>query len=310
MKKTTVTIGIPAYQSESNIAQLLNSLVKQKQIGIKIENILVYADGCTDKTIVNARSVKSKIIQVMASGKNKGYAFALQSLINKSKSDVFVGLNDDIKIISSSVIENLVKPFTDKKVGIVGGNIKALTPKTFIGRCIYASYLVFEPMRYGINRGHTDLTCDGKIFALSRGFAKTLNLKKTQVGNVDIYLYYENLKQGRVYKFAKKAEIWFRLPETIDDFQSQEVRARVSRKLMQSKFKKFFASSHKLPKMEYLKSAIRVFKKYPLETIAFKLVINNLSAISKKSYKKWDLALTTKKLALLASDFESWPLIF
>lgn len=306
MKRISVTIGIPAYQSELNIAALLNSLIKQKQENINIQKILVYADGCTDDTVKNAKSVKNKKIQVIASRKNKGFAYALQSLIDKNNSEIFVGLNDDIRIDSNSTIQELVKPFRNKKVGLVAGNIKALAPKTFIGRCVYASFLVFEPLRYEIENGLTDLTCDGKIFALKKDFAKTLNLKKRSVGNVDIFLYYENLRQGRVYKFAKNSQIFFRLPETIKDFKSQESRAILSRKLMASQFGELFKTKHKFSKITYLVSAFKVFIQYPLETVVFKLLINKSLNLNKRSSLKWKLALTTKKLSLLFTDFESF----
>lgn len=304
MKSITVTIGIAAYQSEHNISQLLISLLKQKQKSINIEKIIVYADGCTDKTVDNAKSVKSKKIQVINSRKNRGFAFSLQSLISKSESQVFVGLNDDIKIEKNDVIQKLIEPFKNSKVGLVGGNVVALKPQTFIGRCIYTSYLVFEPLRYSFKKGQTDLTCDGKIFALSYNFAKTLNLKKGNVGNVDIFLYYENLKQGRLYRFAKKAEVKYRLPEDIDDFKNQESRAQVSRRLMKKQFGYLFEEGRKFPKNEYMKSVIKVIVKYPLETVIFKLLINNSLHLSKKYRTRWKLALSTKKLSVLFSDFE------
>lgn len=301
--RKTVTIGIPAYQSEQNIKQLLLSILKQRQDKIRIERILVYVDGSKDSTAQVARSVKNKKIQVINSSKNKGFAFGLQTLISKNNSDVFVGLNDDIRIDSNTVIEELVKPFSNKRIGLVGGNITALPPISFIGRCIYSSYLVFKPLRLNVKKGNSDLTCDGKIFALSKAFAKTLNLKRANVGNVDIYLYYENLKQRRGYAFSKKAEVKFRLPETITDFKNQEARAAVSRKIMQNTFGSLFVSNHYFPKMLYLRSILSVFIRYPVETLVFKLFINNFLDSGKKSYIKWKLALTTKKLSIFITEW-------
>ena len=304
--RKTVTIGIPAYQSEENIKKLLLSLLAQKQNQIRIKKIIIYVDGSSDNTAKVARSIKSKRIQVINSRKNKGFAFALQSIISKNDSDIFVGLNDDIRLDSDSVIEEITKPFSNKKVGLVGGNIVALPPRTFIGRCIYASYLAFAPLRYSINNGKSDLSCDGKILALSKKFAQSLNLKKTDAGNVDIFLYYENLKQGYKYSFAKKAEVKFRLPETIKDFKSQEARSEMSRKLVQTRFKDLFVTNHNFSKVKYIKSVVSVFIKYPLETLIFKLLINSFLPSNKKGYHKWKLALTTKKLGILMSELSGF----
>ena len=306
MKKTTVTIGIPAYQAELNIKNLLNSLLKQEQKNIKIEKIIVYADGCTDLTAPIAKSVKNKMINVVSSKKNHGFAYALQFLISRNNSEIFIILNDDIRIESSKAVNELALPIVkNKKVGLVGGNIKALFPETFIGRCIYSSYLAFLSLRYSIKKGETDLTCDGKILALSKDFAKTLKLTKFTVGNVDIYLYYENLKQGRIYKFAKKAEVFFRLPETIADFRNQEARSAVSRRIVKERFGSLFMENHKFPKVLYWNSIIKTLLKYPLETLFFKLFINTRLNVQKKSYSKWKLALTTKKLSILGIDIEA-----
>ena len=306
MKKTTVTIGIPAYQAEQNIKNLLISLVNQKTKLITIESILVYADGCTDNTVKNAKSVNSNKIQVIAAKKNKGFAFALQSLIKKNQSRIFVILNDDIRIDSFGVIEELVKPLIrDRKAGLVGGNIRALPPQSFIGRCIYASYLTYLPLRYGFRNGETDLTCDGKILALRKEFAGSLNLTKLPIGNVDIYLYYEALKKGWLYKFAKKAVVVFRLPETVADFRNQEIRAEASRRLVKELFGSLYIDNNKLSFFEYLKSALNVFAKYPIETLFYKFYLKRQLKVNKRSYSKWKLALTTKKLSLFGIDIES-----
>jgi len=51
MKKLiTVSIGIPAYNEEANIGKLLSSLIKQKEAGFIIKEIIVVSDQSTDKT--------------------------------------------------------------------------------------------------------------------------------------------------------------------------------------------------------------------------------------------------------------------
>lgn len=305
MKKNTVTIGIPAYQAELNIKNLLLSILRQKTSNVRIEKIIVYADGCTDQTVKMAKLVKNKRIEIIASKNNKGFAYALQSLINRNNSDIFILLNDDIRIDSNFVIQELANPLVkNNDIGLVGGNIKALLPETFIGRCIYTSYLAFLPLRYSLKKGETHLTCDGKILALSKVFSKTLKLTKLTVGNVDIYLYYENMKQGRLYKFAKKAEVFFRLPETIGDFRSQESRSEISRRLVKERFSSLFAENHHISPTKSLTSLLSIFLRYPLESLIFKFYINTKQNLRKKAHLTWKLALTTKKLSILGFDLD------
>lgn len=297
-KKLTVTIGIPAYQSAHNIKNLLRALLKQKENLIVIEKILIYADGCTDKTVEEAKSIKNSRIKVFWEKVNKGYAYSLQYLINRSTSDVFVGLNDDIKIKSHSVIETLVRPIIeDKKIGLVAGSVVSLLPKTFIGRCIYASFLTFLPIRLQWRNGESQLTCDGKILALKKSFYKSLKLLSVPTATVDIYLYFENLRQGRKYAFAKDASVYYRLPETIGDYRNQQERTLRGIDVMRRHFGKIVDAEHQVPLKLYWLTGFKVFLKYPLESLFFKVVINSFYFLPReKEFKKWRLAKSTKNL--------------
>jgi glycosyltransferase involved in cell wall biosynthesis len=48
--KLTVTIGIPAYNEEKSISNLLDSIIEQTQKDYVLEKVIVACDGCTDKT--------------------------------------------------------------------------------------------------------------------------------------------------------------------------------------------------------------------------------------------------------------------
>src|SRR5258708_5447755 len=150
-QKVKVTIAIPAYKSQNNIVQLLNSLLTQNEEHIQIEKILVYDDFSQDNTTKFALFVQSMFprkIKIYSGKENHGYAYALHHLILKNKSEIIVLLNDDIRIDSDNMIENLVYQMRkDPSIGLTCGNIVALPPKTFIGRCIYTSYLAFIPLR-------------------------------------------------------------------------------------------------------------------------------------------------------------------
>jgi glycosyltransferase involved in cell wall biosynthesis len=58
--RTEISIGIPAYQAEGNIGRLLRSLSVQKERNILVEEILVYADACTDNTVSEVKKVRNK----------------------------------------------------------------------------------------------------------------------------------------------------------------------------------------------------------------------------------------------------------
>lgn len=300
-KKMTVSIGIPAYQSEANITKLLMSLGTQKETFIKIEKISVYSDGSKDDTVKKCLTVKKKFpekIQIFDAKINKGYSYGLQYVIDKNESDFIVLLNDDIRIESNDLIEQLIKPMLkDRSVDLVGGNIIPLPPRNFIGKSVYASYLAFLPMRVNYRSGNNGLTFDGKIMGLRKRFADTLKLTDASTGNVDCFIYIQNLIQKRSYSFAQEAKVFYRLAESIVDYRNQETRARLTYQILKQEFGNIVEEQWRLPKKIYYMSMLRVFLQYPIESLFFKLFMNSFFKMPKeKKFMKWDLAKSTKDL--------------
>ena len=297
-RKFTVTIGVPAYQSEGNIAPLLESLCQQHNSRIRIEKILVYSDGSTDNTVRCAQSVQDRRVNIFPSKHNRGYAYALEYLIKKSSSDIFVTFNDDVMIKDGTMVEKLVAPMIeDPTVTFVSGNIEALPPKTFIGRSIYTSYLAFIPIRQGIRGGQNMYSCDGKVLALRRDFARTVSLEHESTATVDIFLYFENLRFGGVYRFVQDATVQFRLPETAQDWRNLQRRSVLTRQLMQKTYGSLYEREAHIPRFLYCRSLARVALKYPLESAVFKFLINSgTSPTHVTPFKRWTLTTSTKRL--------------
>jgi len=110
-----ITIGIPVFNEEKNIGQLINRL---KNI---TDSIIVCDDGSTDKTyeIVN----KLGII-VVKHEKNMGYGAAINTIFEKSKnikSDVLVTFDGDGQH-NIEDIEKLIRPIKENKADIVIGS--------------------------------------------------------------------------------------------------------------------------------------------------------------------------------------------
>src|SRR5690349_19774683 len=97
MKKLTLTIGIPAYNEEKNIAALLRNILDQEiPNNIIAKNIIVISDGSTDNTIINAKQVKNKIVKIIDVNKRQGIAESQNKLIKMCNTDILVILNADI----------------------------------------------------------------------------------------------------------------------------------------------------------------------------------------------------------------------
>ena len=69
-----ISIGIMAYNEESNIEQLLQALLAQKLLTTQLKEIYVVASGCTDRTedIVRKYAEKDARIRLLSQQRREG----------------------------------------------------------------------------------------------------------------------------------------------------------------------------------------------------------------------------------------------
>lgn len=129
------SVGIMAYNEESNIAQLLLALQKQKLENIYIENITVVSSGCTDNTENIARKFAENDprITLVVQGKREGKSSAINLWISRTTSEILV-LESGDTIPKENTIENLVSPFESPEIGMAGTRPMPINdPASFMG---------------------------------------------------------------------------------------------------------------------------------------------------------------------------------
>lgn len=239
-KQFTVTIGIPAYNAEQNIARLLKALIVQQTRSVRITQIIVLSDASHDATLTQARLVKDSRIRVLNNKVRCGFAYGVKKILTSATSDVVVLLNDDIIVKNPRLIEVLCAPFLrDSQTGLVGGNSIALPSLGFIERVAEISFTLFKRMAAGMPSIHNRLTCDGKILALSKTFYTQIKFPKdlSDMGNVDAYLYFLCRAKHLKFYFIPRAMVFFKHVSTLNDFIKLTIRNRHSTVLLEQTFK-------------------------------------------------------------------------
>ena len=110
-----ITVGIPAYNEEKNIAKIIVKLKKT------VDQIIVCDDGSTDSTSAIAESLGATVIK---HAKNSGYGMAIRSIFLKSReinADILVTLDADGQHKIED-INKIIKPVVDGEADISIGS--------------------------------------------------------------------------------------------------------------------------------------------------------------------------------------------
>ena len=110
-----ITVGIPAYNEEKNIAKIIVKLKKT------VDQILVCDDGSTDSTCAIAESLGVTVIKHQ---KNSGYGMAIRSIFLKAReinADVLVTIDADGQHKIED-IDKIIKPIVDGQADISIGS--------------------------------------------------------------------------------------------------------------------------------------------------------------------------------------------
>jgi poly-beta-1,6-N-acetyl-D-glucosamine synthase len=115
-------IGIMAYNEEANIGSLLGALLTQETQKVVIDQIIIVASGCTDRTVEIVESFvgRDPRVVLLTQEEREGKASAVNLFMQQVKSEVVVLESADTLPVKHA-IEALVSPFEDPQVGMVGG---------------------------------------------------------------------------------------------------------------------------------------------------------------------------------------------
>jgi len=149
------SIGIMAYNEEANIASTLQAVLAQTGPTIVINEVIVVASGCTDRTvpIVSEMATQEARIRLFVQEKREGKASAINLFLKQATSPVVVLIGADV-IPETSAIEYLCAPFKDATIGMVGGRpVPVNDPNTFMGHAVHLLWRLHD----GVARSYPKL---------------------------------------------------------------------------------------------------------------------------------------------------------
>lgn len=228
-KKLRITIGIPAYNEEANIKNLLFSLVAQKQEGFTIYEIIVLSDGSSDQTVQKVKEIPGKLITVVDSKKRLGPNKRLNQLIAmmSKKSDGLLLFEADTLPKTHMYIKKLILSVPeDRRFSVVYSTPEPMQPRNIFEKVMYFGQRMKEEI-------FSDATDDFNLYMcsssrlLSKQFLKTFTWREDL--HEDSYCYRQALMSGLPIIKNKAATIKYKLVSTLHDYLLQSIKFQKAR---------------------------------------------------------------------------------
>lgn len=305
IRKHTVTIGIPAFNEQVNLLNLLNDLRSQKQINLKIAKIIVACDGSGDKTVETVRKQRSLPIQVINGKFRIGKPARLNEIIKKTNSDILVLLDADIRLRNSDFLTSLTAPLLGQsKVALTSGYAMPFKPVNFVEKIANAGITVWEEARKRVK--FADMyNCEGQVRALKKELYTKIKFPNYSAD--DVYTYLACIALGYKFVSVKRAVVLYKLPSTLGDYLNQQRRYLQSQRIQEQNFGREFVSDHYVITFRTkIAALIRCLVSNPVYTslyLAFVILPKLLAQFSRQgSEATWNILKTTKKLGKTKTD--------
>ncbi len=133
------SVGIMAHNEEANIGRAIRAVLEQQSLSVHIEEVIVVASGCTDRTVPTVAEIalQERRVQLCVQEKREGKASAINLFLKQAISPVVVLIGADV-LPEASALEYLCALFKDPKIGMVGGRpIPVNDPATFMGHAVH-----------------------------------------------------------------------------------------------------------------------------------------------------------------------------
>jgi glycosyltransferase involved in cell wall biosynthesis len=212
-----VTVGIPAYNEERNMINLLRALEGQREL---ISEVII-SDDSSDRTpaIVSefARNSVLKII-LLHHGSRRGAAAAWNEIFCQASGDVIV-LYDADTIPHPSCTERLASGVSGDIV-LCASNSQPVQAEGIAGR---ASAFISGWLRSVRLARLSQYTVMGRALAIDAAVAKKIDVPDLIA--IDLYLQCRVLEMGLKVDYNDGAVVYFRPANSMQDLASQVVRA-------------------------------------------------------------------------------------
>jgi cellulose synthase/poly-beta-1,6-N-acetylglucosamine synthase-like glycosyltransferase/peptidoglycan/xylan/chitin deacetylase (PgdA/CDA1 family) len=215
-----VSVVVPAYNEEANIAATVQSLFVSDYPAVEV---IVVDDGSTDDTADIVASLNLPGVRLIRQA-NAGKPAALNTGISWARGEIIVLVDGDT-VFEPTALGRLVQPFTDPEVGAVSGNTKVANRTGLLGRWQHLEYVVgFNLDRRLYDLGECMPTVPGAIGAFRRDVLANVGGVPDATLAEDTDLTMATLRAGWLVRYEQSAVAWTEVPSTLRQLWRQRYR--------------------------------------------------------------------------------------
>ncbi len=140
------SVGIMAYNEEANIAHTLRAVFAQRCSALEIQEVIVVASGCTDRTVTIVESLarQEPRLRLCSQVRREGKASAINLFLQQARGQLLILLGADL-IPAEDAFEQLCAPFHNASIGMVGGRpLPVNDPATFMGHTVHLLWYLHD----------------------------------------------------------------------------------------------------------------------------------------------------------------------
>lgn len=318
-----VTIGIPSYNEEENISDLIKSVIELNKSenwsakrdhdpgqrgginGSNTTNVstmdfaiteIIISDDSTDRTCSMVEGIaadySSVNIKLLHHDIRRGVSAAWNEIFKEAKGDIIVLYDADIKI-DTNTTAYLARSIRNG-IGLCASNIIPLVKeKSTVSN---AAGFIAEWLRWVRRNRLTQYTVMGRALCVSSRVAKVISIPENVIA-LDLYLQCKVLELGFDVVYNDRARVYFRPPDNMADFSSQVLRAAIGHNQIRNMETELCA---RLPLRIGLMAALKSFMQNPRGAASLIYCYSLLPFYRKKligiDSVKWNVAKSTKRL--------------
>jgi cellulose synthase/poly-beta-1,6-N-acetylglucosamine synthase-like glycosyltransferase len=298
-----LTVGICAYNEESNIRKLLNNILFDQDLSPKSE-ILVICSGCTDRTveIVQHCHKKDSRIKTVVEKNREGKASAVNKILSNAKNDIILFISADT-LPNKNCFFSLTRPFKDSKIGMVCGKpIPNNKENSLVGKIVNLLWRFHDEVFDEMNKSD-QLRHASEIFCIRKGI---VNKIPQETVNDDAYIALTTIKKGWKIDYEPEGYVTICGPQTISDYFRQRRRilwGHYQVKKLTGESPQYLVHMIFLKPTKVLKLFLKLITEKGFFTISaflfLEFILNYLAIIDTilgKTHAIWNIAKSTKEL--------------